>query len=161
MVRLAEMKDKEAVNALRRQVNDLHVEGRPDIFKPGFCPEIRDHVDLFLTRQSGCAAVDEMDGAILGMVLMEVIDRPENAYNLPRRFLRVVEICVDAAFRRQGVGKRLMDFVKQYARETGLKRVELDVWAFNDALAFYEAEGFTVFRRFLEWFPEEEKKADL
>ena len=44
-----------------------------------------------------------------------------------------------------------MDFVKADAKEKGFPRIELDVWAFNDALSFYEAEGFTVFRRFLEY----------
>ena len=39
---------------------------------------------------------------------------------------------------------------KADAKAKGFSRIELDVWAFNDALAFYEAEGYTVFRRFLE-----------
>ena len=34
-VRFAEDKDFERFNELRRQVNDLHTEGRPDIFKLG------------------------------------------------------------------------------------------------------------------------------
>ena len=46
---------------------------------------------------------------------------------------------------------RLMDFVKKDAREKGFHRVELDVWDFNDALGFYEAEGFKVYRRYCEW----------
>ena len=52
--------------------------------------------------------------------------------------------------RRQGVGKALMDFARDDAREKGFPRIELDVWSFNDALRFYEAEGYTVFRRYLE-----------
>ena len=40
-VRFAQDKDFERVNELRRQVNDLHTEGRPDIFKPGFPGELR------------------------------------------------------------------------------------------------------------------------
>ena len=36
MIRFAEEKDLERVNELRKQVNDVHVNGRPDIFKPGF-----------------------------------------------------------------------------------------------------------------------------
>lgn len=41
MVRFAEEKDLEKVNELRKQVNDIHVEGRPDIFKAGFGKELR------------------------------------------------------------------------------------------------------------------------
>ncbi len=35
-MRLAKETDLDRVNELRRQVNTVHVEGRPDIFKPGF-----------------------------------------------------------------------------------------------------------------------------
>ncbi len=145
------MRDKAAVNALRREVNDLHVQGRPDIFKPGFGPVIRDHVDVYLNTENGYAAVEERDGQIAGMVLVDYIDRPESPYNLARRFVHIAEICVDHRFRRCGVGRRLMEFVKADAREKGYPRIELDVWAFNDALSFYEAEGFTTFRRYLEF----------
>lgn len=150
MIRLATIRDKEAVNALRRQVNDLHVQGRPDIFKSGFGPEIRDHVDGYLKGEDCRVFVDDRDGQIAGMVMVDYIDRPESPYNLARRFVHIAEICVDGAFRRQGVGKTLVEHVKADAKEKGYARIELDVWAFNDALAFYEAEGFTVFRRFLE-----------
>ena len=150
MIRFANPGDRDAVNALRRQVNDLHVAGRPDIFKPGFGPEIQAYVDLYLRGENGYAAVAEEEGRIAGMVMADYIDRPESPYNLPRRFVHIAEICVDAGCRRRGVGRQLMAFVQQDAREKGFPRIELDVWAFNDALGFYESIGFTTFRRFLE-----------
>ncbi len=156
MVRFAVPEDAEKINVLRREVNDLHVAGRPGHFKAGFGPELRDHIRAYLEGGIGYAAVDEEDGKIIGMVMVDYIDRPENPYRYAERFCHIAEICVDAAFRRKGVGKALMDFVKRDAREKGYARIELDVWAFNDALAFYEAEGFKVFRRFLEWRPDAE-----
>ncbi|MBR1585067.1 MAG: GNAT family N-acetyltransferase [Clostridia bacterium] len=150
MVRRARPEDAEQINALRKQVNDLHVQGRPDVFKAGFSPELQSHLDLYLNSETNYAVVEEQDGRILGMALVDYIDRPESPYNLARRFVHVTEISVDAGCRRQGVGRRLLEFIKADAREKGYPRIELDVWAFNDALAFYEAEGFTVFRRFLE-----------
>lgn len=150
MIRLATERDKAAINELRRQVNDLHVQGRPDIFKPGFGPEIRDHVDMYLRQENGYAAVAEIGGRVAGMVMVDYIDRPEGPYSLARHFVHIAEICVHASFRRQGVGRALMDFVKSDARHKGYPRIELDVWAFNDALAFYESEGFTTYRRYLE-----------
>ncbi len=41
-MRLAKETDLDRVNELRRQVNTVHVEGRPDIFKPGFCREMQE-----------------------------------------------------------------------------------------------------------------------
>lgn len=150
MVRLATLDDKEAVNELRRQVNELHVNGRPDLFKPGFCRELKDHVDQYLNREIGYAAVDERGGRVVGMVLVDYIERPESPYAFARRYCHVGEICVDEGYRRQGAGSELLKFVKDDAKEKGFPRVELDVWSFNDALSFYEAEGYTVFRRYLE-----------
>ena len=40
MVRFAEEHELDRVNVLRRQVNDLHVAGKPEIFKPGFPDEL-------------------------------------------------------------------------------------------------------------------------
>ncbi len=156
MVRLADRGDAEGINALRRQVNELHVQGRPDLFKPGFPKELQDHVQVYLNSPDHYAAVEEMDGQLAGMVMVDYIVRPESPYVRERKFCHIAEICVDEAFRRRGVGKRLMDFVKEDAKAKGFPRVELDVWSFNDALAFYEAEGFSVFRRYLEWKTEEE-----
>ena len=151
MVRFAKPEDAEQINALRRQVNELHVIGRPHHFKSGFNQELQDHVFLYLTGGIGYAAVDEEEGQIRGMVLVDYIDRPESPYRYAERFAHIAEICVDEKCRRQGVGKALMDFVKADAKKKGFSRIELDVWSFNDALAFYEAEGFTVFRRYLEF----------
>ena len=150
MVRIAKPEDAERINELRRQVNDLHVAGRPNHFKAGFGEELQKHVYMYLTDGIGYAAVDEEDGQITGMVMVDYIDRPESPYRYAERFAHIAEICVDEQYRRRGVGKRLLDFVKADAKEKGFSRIELDVWAFNDALAFYEAEGYTVFRRYME-----------
>ena len=150
MVRFAVPQDAEAINVLRKEVNDLHVAGRPNHFKAGFGKELQDHVYMYLAGGFGYAAVDEEEGQIIGMVMVDYIDRPESPYRYAERFAHIAEICVDEQYRRQGIGQRLLDFVKADAKAKGFSRIELDVWAFNDALAFYEAEGYTVFRRFLE-----------
>ena len=150
MVRFAVPQDAEAINVLRKEVNDLHVAGRPNHFKAGFGKELQDHVYMYLAGGFGYAAVDEEDGQIIGMVMVDYIDRPESPYRYAERYAHIAEICVDEKHRRQGAGKRLLDFVKADAKAKGFSRIELDVWAFNDALAFYEAEGYTVFRRYLE-----------
>lgn len=49
MVRLAKEKDLGRINELRKQVNDIHVEGRPDIFKAGFGVELRDYAYTLMT----------------------------------------------------------------------------------------------------------------
>ena len=43
-VRTAKRNELECVNELRKMVNEIHVNGRPDVFRQGFCDELRQHV---------------------------------------------------------------------------------------------------------------------
>lgn len=150
-VRLAAEADLSAVNRLRRQVNDIHVLGEPEIFKAGFPDELRDHVYRIMEDPYQDIAVCERDGAVVGFAVLHRIEKPETPFMLGRVFLDIDEFCVDEAHRRTGVGTELMDFIKLYAREKGLGRIELNMWEFNsEALAFYESAGFVTYRRYME-----------
>jgi GNAT superfamily N-acetyltransferase len=79
------------------------------------------------------------------------IGRPETPFMFERDYLDVDEFCVDEACRRTGVATELIGFIRTYAKAEGFDRVELNMWEFNrDALAFYEAVGFTTYRRYME-----------
>lgn len=150
-VRFAEYADLERVNELRKQVNDLHVAGMPEIFKPGFPDELRDHVYTVFADPMQRIAVCERGGVILGFAVLNRLIRPETPYMKVRDFLDIDEFCVDEAFRRTGVGTALIEFIREYARDEGYSRVELNMWEFNEgALEFYEALGFTTYRRYME-----------
>jgi ribosomal protein S18 acetylase RimI-like enzyme len=54
-------------------------------------------------------------------------------------------MAVGKAFRRQGIGRRLVEAVIAKAREKGLKKIELGVYASNQAaVTFYRKAGFAV-----------------
>ena len=152
MVRFAEEKDLDRVNELRKQVNDIHVEGRPDIFKAGFGEEIRDFAKVILNGENSDIIVVERDHIICGMACVDYVSKPETPYGKARSFYHVQEIAVDEAFRRQGVAKELFEFMKKDAQQRKLPKIELDVWAFNEsAREFYEAVGFKETRRWMEF----------
>ena len=151
MVRYANREDLARVNELRRQVNDLHVEGRPDIFKPGFGQVLQDFIYAVYEDETKDVIVAEREGVICGFACVHYVDKPESPYMRGRRFYDVDEFCVDAAWRRQGVATELIDFIRQEARTKGFDRVELNMWEFNeDARLFYEAVGFRTYRRYME-----------
>ena len=138
-MRLAEEKDLSRVNELRKQVNDLHVMGKPEVFKAGFSRELQDYIQVIRT--------------ICAFAVIHHISRPENPFMYERDFLDIDEFCVDEKYRRQGAGSALVRFIRDFAKEKGFHRIELNMWEFNqDALAFYEAAGFTTFRRYMEMF---------
>ena len=151
VIRFAEDKDLERVNELRKQVNDLHVNGRPDIFKAGCPPELRDHVYTVFRDPRQKIVVAEMDGRICGLAVLNHLTRPETPYMYVRDYLDIDEFCVDEACRRRGAAREMMEFIKAYAKEKGFAKIELNMWEFNrGALACYEALGFSTYRRYME-----------
>ena len=152
-VRWARENELERVNELRMQVNALHVAGKPEVFKPGFPEELRNYIYAIHKDPEQFITVAVKDGTICGFAVLHHINRPENPFMKERDFLDIDEFCVDEAFRRQGIASEMIDFIREFAKEKGFHRIELNMWEFNqEALAFYEAAGFQTFRRYMEMF---------
>lgn len=152
MVRFAEEKDLDKINELRKQVNDIHVEGRPDMFKAGFGTELKEVAKTMLEETDSDIIVAERDGEICGMACVDYVMKPETPYSRARSFYHVQEIAVDKNHRRKGVAKELFEFMVADAKKRNLDKIELDVWEFNSsAIEFYEAVGFRQTRRWMEF----------
>jgi ribosomal protein S18 acetylase RimI-like enzyme len=150
-IRLVRENELERVNELRMQVNALHVAGKPEVFKPGFPAELRDYIYAIRKDPEQYIVVAEQDGYICGFAVLHHINQPENPFMKERDFLDIDEFCVDENHRRQGVASAMIRYIRDYAKEQGYHRIELNMWEFNrEALAFYEAAGFTSFRRYME-----------
>ena len=89
MVRFAEEKDLDIINELRKQVNDIHVEGRPDIFKAGFGTELRDYAQVLINGENSDIIVAERDGIICGMACVDYVNKPETPFGNARCFYHV------------------------------------------------------------------------
>lgn len=151
MVRFAKKEDLERVNELRKIVNDVHVEGRPDIFKAGFHDELRDFIYEIWDTENKDIIVAERNGIICGFACVQYVSKPESPFMNARTFYDVDEFGVDTAFRRQGVATELIAFIREGAKKRGIDRIELNMWEFNQsALAFYESVGFQTYRRYME-----------
>lgn len=153
VIRFAKEDELERINVLRKQVNDLHVEGKPDVFKPGFNEELQNYVYYIFKDPEQKIVIADKDGEICGFAILHHIYKPENPFMKVRDFLDIDEFCVDEKHRREGIATALVEFIKNFAKEQGYHRLELNMWEFNqDALAFYEAAGFDTFRRYMEMF---------
>ena len=142
MLELATPIDRAAVNDLARQVHELHVSWRPDIFRmpDELYPEAR-FLECIRQRQ---LYVAKLNGIVVGFVLLKIRE-----YDYPGQVRRTVmvidEICVEKSLRGHGIGTRLMEEVHALARAFGCTDLQLGVYPQNDdAVGFYQKCGFTI-----------------
>ena len=148
IIREAGLEELPKIADLKRQIHLVHVNGRPDLFAPYQGAEA---FEGHAAAKNCSLLLAETDGIPVGFVLLQYVERPASPYMNARRFVHVEEFCVDENHQRMGIGSRLMERLKQLAREKGYSRIELDVWGFNEsAKRFYEASGMTPFRTFME-----------
>ena len=103
----ADVGDEEALVALNRFVQDLHVAHQPDYFKQTDALLVADWFRCMLRNIAARAWIAESGGCPVGYALTITSDRPENAFCPARRFCEVDQIAVSTVFRRRGVVTKL------------------------------------------------------
>ena len=85
-----------------------------------------------------------MDGEILvGMCFFRWIPNRPDPLVIPRKVLLLDDICVDEAYRRQGIAELLCGEAIRMAKEEKADSIELGVWADNlPAVSLYQKLGF-------------------
>ncbi|GIL14207.1 MAG: ribosomal-protein-alanine acetyltransferase [Chloroflexota bacterium] len=144
-IRQAIAADADILAELNRDVQQLHADAAPHLFKQpdDLSPVAADFLTRVLTDPDGFTFIAEDESGPVGYIYARLVQRPENAYNHAYRLLHIDQISVKPASRGRGYGRALMEAAYGVAREAGIQLVTLDTWAFNaDALAFYAHLGF-------------------
>ena len=144
-IRLAEAADYEGVARLNAEVQQLHADALPRLFKPTseniFTREVYDG----MLAQPRCYLYIAVRGTEpVGYVYAEVQERPEAWFRYAQRVVYIHQLAVSRLHRRRGYGERLVQQVVALAESQGIRRLELDTWWFNaEARAFFKRLGFT------------------
>lgn len=144
MIRRAVQRDIPDIMKLLVQVDLVHHNGRPDLFKgPATKYSEAELAEILCCDKTPVfVCTDETDAHVLGHAFCIEQQHAGDRVLTDIRTLYIDDICVDAAARRQGVASQLYDAVLAYAREIGCYNVTLNVWACNPgAQAFYESRG--------------------
>lgn len=144
MIRRAEKKDIPQIEKLLYQVNNIHAEGRPDLFKKDYKKYTEQELEEILLQEER-PVFAAMDGdTVLGYAFC-VLRQPQGDNMQPIRTLYIDDLCVDENNRGRHVGKQLYDYVLQYAKTIGCYNVTLNVWECNEsARRFYDKCGLRV-----------------
>ena len=142
-VRMAQERDIPRILELLVQVDMVHHNGRPDIFKGPATKYTEAQLRDLLGKEADpvFVCVDENDRAMGHAFCVTKQILGDNVLT-DIKTLYIDDICVDEAARGQHVGKALYDHVMAFARENGYYNVTLNVWSCNPtAMKFYEAMG--------------------
>ena len=142
-VRRATTKDITRILELLVQVDMVHHNGRPDIFKGPATKYNADELGIILEDDTKPVFVyEDEDGSVLGHAFCVDKQVVGDSVLTDIRTLYIDDICVDENSRGKGVGKALYLHVLQYAKEKGYYNITLNVWSCNPgAQRFYEAMG--------------------
>ena len=87
----------------------------------------------------------------MGYIFCILIDHTPDSARCSNKELYIDDLCVDAQYRREGIGDALFKKAVSTAKEQGCHNVTLNVWEGNDsALRFYEKHGMKIQKREME-----------
>ena len=142
MLELATKNDRFDVNRLGRQVHEIHVFWRPDLYT---MPEELFPEDLFSELVKNRELyVAKLDDAVIGFAWVR-IRTSEGVGLVPRKVMIINQVCVEEALRNQGIGTQMMEEIRILAKAFGCTDLQLGVYPQNDAaVSFYQKCGFMI-----------------
>ncbi|MBR5502024.1 MAG: GNAT family N-acetyltransferase [Oscillospiraceae bacterium] len=140
--------DYDAFCPLMQQLHSLHVAGRPDLFREAEFITSRERYEQLLAEEDTLLLGAFKDGELIGFAAGEIRRRSMMMNTVS---LYVTDLFIDEGARRRGVAACLLRELQARAKRAGAVRCDIMVWQFNEAaIAFYEAQGFSVQRSILE-----------
>lgn len=147
IIRYAEKKDIPQLDELLFQVNKVHSDGRPDIFKPGAKKYSDEELEKIISDSlTPVFVADDGEGNILGYAFC-VFEQTHSGAMQDIKTLYIDDLCVDKNYRGKKIGTTLYEYVLDFAKKSGCYNVTLNVWALNEnARKFYEKCGLSVLK---------------
>ncbi|MBE6608760.1 MAG: GNAT family N-acetyltransferase [Ruminococcaceae bacterium] len=142
MIRRAVEKDIPKIGDLLSQVDLVHHNGRPDIFKIG--RKYSDDALKTLLKDGNrpiLVCVDEND-SVMGYCFCIYQQYIDNSVMTDIKTLYIDDLCVDEKMRGKHIGKELYAAAVKLAKDSGCYNLTLNVWSCNEsAMRFYESCG--------------------
>lgn len=142
MIRKAIEKDIPKISDLLSQVDLVHHNGRPDIFKIGEKYSKEELKELIKDEKRPIlVSVDEND-AVQGYCFCIFQQHIDNSVLTDIKTIYIDDLCVDENLRGKHIGKELYNAALELAKQENCYNLTLNVWSCNpSAIKFYESLG--------------------
>ena len=151
-IRRATAEDIPRLLELLVQVNNVHADGRPDLFKRDKTKYTSAELNALVANSSSPIFVSVDDtGLVLGYAFCRFEVENGDGNLVPGKDLYIDDICFDERHRGRGFAKELFEWVEDFARREGCRRITLHVWECNPVAAeFYARRGMKPYFTALE-----------
>ena len=141
-IRTATINDYESVIKIISQVQDMHVEWRPDIYRHNDNLIPKEIFEKIVEGDTFFVAEDD-DKKIVG-VLEIAFRHIESPAHITRDIIFIDTMAVTEKYRGLGIGHKMFEFLKKMKIEKNMDGIELQVNAKNRAAyEMYRKYGFT------------------
>lgn len=142
MIRKANIKDIPKIQDLLSQVDMVHHNGRPDIFKIGTKYSSAELEALLCDEQRPILVSVNENDEVMGYCFCIFQQHINNSILTDIKTLYIDDLCVDENLRGKHIGKELYEAAVNLAKDSGCYNLTLNVWSCNpSAIRFYEAQG--------------------
>ena len=122
--------DKEGFNIIREEYRDKYFEDTMNTEK-------EKNGKIILYEQN-----EKIVGLIVGIVNNDKVTRYD--FDAPKRG-RITELVVSKEYRNKGIGKELLNKMREHLKSIGCKKILIAVFGYNEkAIKFYNENGFHV-----------------
>ena len=144
IMRNAKFSDFNDVNNLMLELHNLHVKNRNDVFKATDSPMKEEYFkDLLNNQDVKLFVIENLENSeIVGYSNLKLMNTPNIDIVVKSKYIYIDDFCIKQAYKRKGIGKKLFNFILEYAKQQCVDSVQLNVWSFNeDAIEFYNFMG--------------------
>jgi diamine N-acetyltransferase len=147
MVTISQTRDAGLISMLNEEVQNLHAQIHPDMFKPYDRASMTAAISNFLQDEHCMAYVAHKNEVPAGYVLFFIREAKENAFHYNLKTLYLDQVAVLSQFRRDGIGKLLMEQAETLAKELSISKIELDHWSANTVAAqYFRKNGYSLYK---------------
>ncbi len=142
MIRKAIKKDIPKIIDLLAQVDLVHHNGRPDIFKIGTKYTEAELNEILADENRPILVSTNENDEVQGYCFCIFQQHINNSVLTDIKTLYIDDLCVDERLRGKHIGKELYNAALEFAKNNGCYNLTLNVWSCNkSALKFYESLG--------------------
>jgi ribosomal protein S18 acetylase RimI-like enzyme len=139
--------DFAAIQNLKKEVHSIHVAAEPHFYKDSSELISQEDFEKEIASDQVYIISDLTEGTIYGYAFLRSIQVADNPIIHDQKILYIEDFCIADEYRKQGLGRELIQNIEDIAKKKNYTSIEFNVWAFNsNAIEFYKRNGFSMSR---------------